>query len=101
MNGLLKHSNLSFASIRPPSITSLPTTTNSASDTSSTVEGIGIISGRAIFAFSAAALRRIEILAIHRKLRNITSFFPHAELDAGGKNIEALYDDVLELSRYE
>jgi hypothetical protein len=98
MNGLLKHSNLSFASIRPPSITSLPTTTNSGSDTY-TVEGIGTVSGRAIYDFGAAALRGIETLAIRRKLRNINSFFPHPD-GAIRKNIEQLYDDVLELSRY-
>ena len=61
-------------------------------------EGIGTLTGRAIYAVGEAALRGIEILAIRRKLRMINSFFPHND-DATTKNIEMKYDDVLELSR--
>jgi hypothetical protein len=72
----------------------LPTTTSS-----NTVEpGIGTLSGRAVYAVGEAALRRLENLAIRRKLNNINATFPHSN-DITIKNIESIYKDVLELSR--
>jgi hypothetical protein len=73
---------------------SLPTTTSS-----DTVEGgIGTLSGRAVYAVGEAALRGLENLAIRRKLRSINSAFPHGNVVVT-KNMETLYNDVLELSR--
>jgi hypothetical protein len=94
MHGLLNHSNLSFASSRPPSIISLPTTASS-----DTEGGIGTFSGRAVYAVGEAALRGFENLAIRRKLRIISSTFPHDNAVVT-KNMEAIYSDVLELSRF-
>jgi len=98
MNGLLQHNELPFDSVRPPSVMSLPMSMP-ASDTYTIEAGIGTISGRAIYALGAAALRRIDIIAIPNKLRVVKSVFPHGD-DTTLPNIETIYGDVLELSRY-
>lgn len=91
MDGLLIHANLSsvtFQSSEPPSIVSNGTL-------SETVQGIGTLSGRAIYAVGESALR----LLISRKLRNITAVFFNDGIVATTKNMKAIYDDLLELSR--
>ena len=98
MNGLLQHTDLPFASLRSPSIVSISSSTL-ASDTSTIEVGIGTLSGRAIYALGEAALRRIDIIAILKKLRVIKGVFPHRD-DVAIPNVEEIYDDVLELSRY-
>jgi hypothetical protein len=70
-----------------------------ASDTYTVEAGIGTVSGRALYALGEAALRRIDIIAILNKLRVVKGVFPHGD-DIAIPNIEAIYDDVLELSRY-
>jgi hypothetical protein len=70
-----------------------------ASDTYTVEAGIGTVSGRAIYALGEAALRRIDVIAILNKLRVVKGAFPHAD-DTAIPTIEAIYDDVLELSRY-
>lgn len=97
MGGLLIHSDLSFASsIRPPSTHSLSRAI--PSDEYTIDGGIGSTSGRIIYDLGAVALKGIEALAISKKLRIIDGFFPHTD-DVRGWNIEAIYSDVLELSR--
>ena len=99
MTTLLLHTNASITSLRAPSVLSLSTT--NPSDTDTTVsEGIGTASGRAIYAVGAAALKGIETFAIRRRLRIINAFFPHGN-DVFAPNIEVIYHDTLELSRYD
>jgi hypothetical protein len=98
MNGLLQHYELPFDSVRPPSVMSVPTSMP-ASDTYTIEAGIGTVSGRAIYALGEAALRRIDIIAILNKLRVTKGVFPHGD-ETTLPNIETIYDDVLELSRY-
>jgi hypothetical protein len=95
MNDLLQHSNLSFASLQPPSVLSSPSTQSSFTYT---VEGTGTASGRVIYAVGAIALKGIELLAKRRKLSIAISFFPHKN-DDDRKNIQTMYDYVLEFSR--
>ena len=100
MNGLLTHSTLSLDSCRTSSIISLSTGSSGTSYKSEDrVNGIGAISGRAVIAIGQVALRGMEHLAIRRKLRTIKSFFPHDD-DLETKDINLMYDDVLELSRH-
>src|ERR1700683_3863797 len=95
MNGLFLDSTLSLASSsQSRSIISHPRTTSS----DGTAEGIGSLGGRALHAFGEVALRGFENLAISRKLRSIRSLFPHDDTDTT-KDMERIYDDVLELSR--
>lgn len=94
MNGLFTYDNISFASSRPSSIK-----TFSISTSNDTVYGIGSVSGRLLHAVGGAALRGVEVLAIRRKLRHINDIFPHTD-NISVDNIEVLYDDALELSRY-
>jgi hypothetical protein len=95
MNGLLQHSNLCFASLQPPSVLSSPSPQPSSTYT---VEGIGTASGRVIYAVGAITLKGIELLAKRRKLSIAISFFPRKNND-DMRNIEAMYDYVLEFSR--
>jgi hypothetical protein len=95
MNGLFLRSTLSLVpSSQPRSIISEPTSASS----NDTAEGIGSLGGRALYALGEATLRGFENLAIRRKLRTIKSIFPHQDTDKN-KNIEKIYDDILELSR--
>jgi hypothetical protein len=70
-----------------------------ASDTYTVKPGIGTISGRAIYALGEAGLRRMEMIMIRTKLTAVRGAFPHGD-DTVVQNIEAIYDNVLELSRY-
>lgn len=97
MPGLLTHNNYSIDSVRTSSGLSV-TTSNPASDTYTVENGIGTLSGRVIYAVGEVALRGIDQLAIHSKLRLIDSIFPHDD-NARIKNMESKYDAVLELSR--
>ena len=63
----------------------------------STIWGPGTLTGKALEAFGEATLRGIDNLVIRRKLTSLRSVFPHG---AQVKNIEQVYDDILELSRY-
>jgi hypothetical protein len=101
MNGLLTHSNLSLVSFesesqRPPSIITFATDTST--DTVH-AQGIGTLSGRAIYAVGEVMLRGIENLAIRRKIGKVITFFPHQD-NIGTSDIEIIYDHTLELSRY-
>jgi hypothetical protein len=101
MNGLLTQSKLSFESFesvpeQPPSSLS------SASSTSTNTlrgRGIGTLSGRMIYAIGEVAVRGLENLAIRRRLGKVMSAFPHQD-DIVRSDIETIYDDTLELSRY-
>lgn len=94
MNGLFLNSSVSLeSSSEQHTVESHPTSSSDGQP-----EGLGTISGRAIFAFGEATLRGFENLAIARKLRTIHSVFPHRD-DDSIKDIDKIYDDVLELSR--
>ena len=75
---------------RPPT---LYTTTSS-----STVPGIGSLSGKGILAFGRLILRGVEWVIIPQKLRVARSLFPHTD-HATFEGIEQVYDDLLELTR--
>jgi hypothetical protein len=99
LKGLFTHANLSVesadtASQRPPSILSFATDTSTE-----TVQGIGTVSGRVIYAVGEVALRGIELLAMRRRLGKVISAFPHQD-DITTTDIEKIYDDTLEFSRY-
>jgi hypothetical protein len=100
MNGLLTHSNQSFQSFesslheRPQSIFSFATSADTVK-----AQGIGTLSGKMVYAVGKSALRRIETLAIRRKLAKVLAVFPHKD-DSAINDIETIYDHTLELSRY-
>jgi hypothetical protein len=73
--------------------------TYATTSTNATVFGIGTVAGRAIEAFGEATLRGIENVVIRRKLAKFRALFPHTD-STTIKNIDFVYDDVLELSRY-
>jgi hypothetical protein len=73
-------------------------TTNSAYTDTSTVWGPGTLAGKALEAFGEATLRGIENIVIRRKLAALRSAFPHTD-NSPGKDIDGVYDAVLELSR--
>lgn len=72
---------------------------NGTTITSSTVPGLGEISGRAILALGKVALRGAEYIIIRRRLDTISAKFPHHNADRI-PGIEQMYDDILELSRF-
>ena len=74
-------------------------TSNTASTDTSTIWGPGTLSGKAIEAFGEATLRGVENVVIRRKLSTYRSLFPHTD-DMTIKNIDTVYENVLELSRY-
>jgi hypothetical protein len=74
-------------------------TSNTASTDTSTIWGPGTLSGKAIEAFGEATLRGVENVVIRRKLSTYRSLFPHAD-DTTIKNIDTVYENVLQLSRY-
>jgi hypothetical protein len=80
------------------SVSYASSTTSSASSKWSTIWGPGTLSGKALEAFGEATLRGVESLVIRRKLASLRSIFPHKN-DAVIKNVEDVYDNVLELSR--
>lgn len=61
-------------------------------------DGIGTLSGRAIYAVGEFALRGVDRIAIRRQLKLIESAFPHNDGDEI-KNVEQRYDIIFELSR--
>ena len=96
MSVLLRHVTLFFAFTQPPSTVSL---SRAPPSDEYTVDGaIRSTSGRIIHGLGAVALGGIKTLAISKKLRIIDGFFPHTD-DVRGSNTEAIYSDVLELSR--
>lgn len=86
--------SLGSASVVDSELSSDGTTT-----TSSTVPGLGEISGRAILALGKVTLRGAEYVIIRRRLDAISAKFPHANGDRI-PGIEQMYDDILELSRF-
>lgn len=68
-----------------------------------TVQGLGIVSGRMIYAVGEVVLRGADNMAILNRLRTIKSLFPHDTNSLSERNtprfIDNLYDDALELTR--
>jgi hypothetical protein len=64
----------------------------------STIWGPGTLAGKALEALGEATLRGVENIVIRRKLAAIRSVFPHTDT-TDIADIDAAYDDVLELSR--
>jgi hypothetical protein len=89
MNNLLTHSNISLQSFE----------SDSTSTDTLQAHGMGTLSGRVIYDVGDVPLRAIENLVIRRQLGKALSAFPHKD-DVVMRNIEAIYDDTLELSRY-
>jgi hypothetical protein len=63
-----------------------------------TIEGFGLLSGKAIHAFEKLASRTADNVAIHRRLRILEEHLPIASSDSESEAIP-LYADVLELCR--
>lgn len=74
-------------------------TTSRTSSKWSTIWGPGTLSGKALEAFGEVMLRGVENLVIRRQLASLRSIFPHTN-DAVIHNIDHIYDNVLELSRF-
>ena len=89
MNSLLTHSNMSLGSFESE---------RTSTDTLQ-AQGIGTLSGRVIYDVGDIPLRAIENLVIRRQLGKVLSAFPHKD-DVVMRDIEVIYDDTLELSRY-
>lgn len=69
--------------------------------TSSTIPGIGSLTGKAIKALGSLALRGLDRVIISTHTRAILSKFPHSDAQAADiEGIQDMYDIVLELSRY-
>ena len=81
-----------------PSFATFSTSCTATTD-SSAIWGPGGLSGRAIEAFGDATLRGIENIIIRRKLATYRNLFPHMD-DTPIRNIDSVYENVLELSRY-
>jgi hypothetical protein len=68
---------------------------------SSTNPGIGSVTGKGILAFGKMAQRGLDGIVIRRRLAAMKSVFPHNDGDETSvQNLDKIYDDVLELSRY-
>jgi hypothetical protein len=81
-----------------PSFATFSTSCTATTD-SSAIWGPGGLSGRAIEAFGDATLRGIENIIIRRKLATYRALFPHMD-DTPIRNIDSIYENILELSRY-
>lgn len=73
-----------------------------STSTSSTIPGIGALSGKAIKALGASVLRMAERVVITRALARIKPHFPHVcdAKSSNDTNLEEMYEIVLELCRY-
>jgi hypothetical protein len=91
--------NDSTFSLGSTSVTNSLTASECTTTTSSTVPGLGELSGRAILALGKVTLRGAEYVIIRRRLEVISVKFPHLNVDRI-PGIEQMYDDVLELSRF-
>lgn len=90
--------NASTPSLGTTSVTTSLSLSDCTATTSSTVPGLGEISGRAILALGKVTLRGAEYVIIRRRLDTISVKFPHRNT---GRilGIDQMYKDVLELSR--
>jgi hypothetical protein len=91
--------NNSTFSLGSMSATNSLTASEYTTSTSSTVPGLGELSGRAILALGKVTLRGTEYVIIRRRLEAISAKFPHLNIDQI-PGIREMYDDVLELSRF-
>jgi hypothetical protein len=72
----------------------------STQTTSSTVPGLGSLSGKAIKALGNLTLRGIDRVIISAQVNSILSKFPHTDDQVAEiKDIDDIYDRILELSR--
>ncbi|RDB19867.1 hypothetical protein Hypma_013011 [Hypsizygus marmoreus] len=73
--------------------------TTSGSSTS-TVPGPGALTGKALKALGVATLRGLGRIVMAKHLATVTHSFPHTDEQASSiRNIDAIYDDLLEFSR--
>ncbi|KAG6827719.1 hypothetical protein H0H92_010656 [Tricholoma furcatifolium] len=87
-----------FSALSVAPSTAFTTTTSSGS----IVPGPGALSGKAIRALGKATLRGAEFVIIRAMLAIIAARFPLADTSvhaANGKEVDKMYDDLLELSR--
>lgn len=76
--------------------------TSSSGWTSSTEWGPGALTGKALLAVGERALRAVENLIPHTKLRAYQLRFPHNDEDSvRGLSMDEMYNDILEMSRYD
>ncbi|KAF9458494.1 hypothetical protein BDZ94DRAFT_1270583 [Collybia nuda] len=91
------HSWTSSVSLVSSSLSTQCTTSGSSS---STIPGPGAITGKAVKALGKATLRGFDRIIIARHLATITRIFPHTDEEGARiRNIEGIYDDLLEFSR--
>jgi hypothetical protein len=86
---------ISFQSTTAPSETS----TSLSATSSSTILGIGSLTGKALVAFGKAVLRNASAVVIQTRLQTLKPYFPHED-SYESPNIPIVYRDALELSRY-
>lgn len=91
--------NDSMFSLGSPSVSGSEVSSDGTAITSSTIPGLGEISGRAILALGKFTLRGAEYLVIRRRLDTISANFPHRNANQI-TGIEQMYNDILELSRF-
>lgn len=89
MNGLLNTSSISFDTLH-----SSTTVTSS-----STVRGVGSVTGRVALAVGRLLLRGIDNVVVQRKLNVIASILPCDDYKLSSE-YQSVYADLLELSRY-
>ena len=99
--------DLHYDSMRNPSLLSFQSSTASTSTvptnvtttSSSTILGIGSLTGRALVTLGEATIRRGSAIVIQARLRTLKSQLPHDDSYISPK-LSVAYRDVLELSRY-
>jgi hypothetical protein len=68
---------------------------------SSTVPGPGALTGKALKALGEVTLRGLDRIVMARHLSTVIHSFPHTDVEASNiQNIQEIYDDLLEFSRY-
>lgn len=74
---------------------------DSRPSSTSTILGPGAIAGKAIKSLGEFTLRGVDRIIIYTRLRSALAKFPHNDAQAEKiKGIDAIYDTILELSRY-
>ena len=91
--------NPSLMSFQSSMTSTLTVPTNVTTTSSSTIPGIGSLTGRALHTLGEATLRHGSTIVIQARLWTLKSQFPH-DNNYTSPNLPVTYRDVLELSRY-
>lgn len=93
-------STVSLVSLAESSSQSIGGETTSGSS-SSTVPGPGALTGKAVKALGKVTLRGLDRIVMAKHLATVIHSFPHTDKEASNvQNIQEIYDDLLEFSRY-